>query len=194
MGAEVPTDNYKLTGQAIQEAATGLRLHVVIPSVFAELCIGYCPSESACGSLVSRVAAAVAKSTFSGTNPQEDTFVAGHSLGATCANFMVTYQQFQYAGLMEFGGYVDMNGTSSLPNYGVPLLHMAGELDGGAARPGKLACFYGRSKTWGEALAPQCTHCFGDAVNSLKQQMIVLAGATIVVSQQWDMLENSLTQ
>jgi len=149
-GAEVPTDNYKLTGQAIQEAATGLRLHVVIPSVFAELCIGYCPSESACGSLVSRVAAAVAKSTFSGTNPQEDTFVAGHSLGATCANFMVTYQQFQYAGLMEFGGYVDMNGTSSLPNYGVPLLHMAGELDGGAARPGKLAYFYGQSKTWGE--------------------------------------------
>ena len=55
------------------------------------------------------------------------------------------------ARLMKFGGYVDMGGISSLPHCGVPLLHTAGELDGGAARPGKFACFYGRSKTWGEA-------------------------------------------
>ena len=137
--------------QAIQGVATGLRLHVVMPSVSAELCISYCPSEAACGLLVSRVMAAVAKSPFSDTNPQEGTFVVKHSLVATCANFMGTHQQFQYAGLMEFGGYVDMNGTSSLPNYGVPLLHMAGELDGGAARPGKFAYFNGWSKTWGEA-------------------------------------------
>ena len=53
-----------------------------------------------------RVADAVVKSMFIGVNPKEDIFVAGHSLGATCANYLVTYQQYQYAGLMLFGGYV----------------------------------------------------------------------------------------
>lgn len=148
-GADVPTDNYKLTAQAIQSAATGLRLHVVITSVFAELCIGYCPSEWACDSLKNRVADAVAKSTFTGANPKDDTFVAGHSLGATCANYLVTYQQYQYAGLMVFGGYVDQTGASSLFNYTTPVLHMAGELDGGSARPGTLAFYYGQSRSWG---------------------------------------------
>ena len=44
-----------------------------------------------------RVADTVAKSMFIGVNLKEDIFVAGHSLGATCANYLVTYQQYQYA-------------------------------------------------------------------------------------------------
>ena len=47
-----------------------------------------------------------AESTFTGVNPKEDTFVTKHSLDTTCADYLVTYQQYQNAGLMLFGRYV----------------------------------------------------------------------------------------
>jgi len=147
-GGKVPAEYYKLTAQAIQAAATGLRLTVVVPSVFQNLCIISCPTSSACFPLKSTIDAAVAKSGFKSNNSKEDTFVAGHSLGATCANNLVTGYSYNFAGLLEFGGYVDKTGDSSVANYSIPLMHMAGELDGGGARPGKLALYYKQFKDY----------------------------------------------
>ena len=45
-GADVATSYYTATAQAIQQATTGLRLHVVIPTVTDQLCISQCPSSS----------------------------------------------------------------------------------------------------------------------------------------------------
>lgn len=128
--------------QAIQNATTGLRLTVVMPAVFQKLCIIKCPTSSTCFPLKDQLDALVKQSGFKGANPKEDTFVAGHSLGATCANYVVQGYSYAFAGLMEFGGYVDMTGNGSVANFSIPVLHMAGELDGGAARPGKLSWFY----------------------------------------------------
>jgi len=89
---------------------------------------------------------AVAKANFSGTNPGEDTFVAGHSMGSICANSLVKGYGYEFAGLLAFGGYVDKEGPSSLTNYPIPVLHLSGELDGGGARPGKLSLFYSQFK------------------------------------------------
>merc|ERR1719183_2273484 len=115
-GGLVPNEHYKLTAQAIQNATTGVRLTVVIPEVFQKLCIITCPFKSTCAPLKSRVDAAVAKSGFKSKNPKEDTFLAVHSLGATCANYLVQGYNFEFAGLMEFGGYVDMTGAGSIAN------------------------------------------------------------------------------
>lgn len=150
-GGLVPNEHYKLTGQAIQNASTGLRLTVVIPEVFQQLCIIECPFSSGCFAFKSRVDAAVAKSGFKSTDPKQDTFVAGHSLGATCANNLVVGYGYAFAGLLEFGGYVDMTGSASVANYSIPVLHMAGELDGGGARPSTLAGLLGQSKAYAQA-------------------------------------------
>merc|ERR1719183_2354040 len=130
-GGLVPNENYRLTAQAIQNATTDVRLTVVIPEVFQRLCIITCPFKSTCSPLKSRIDGAVAKSGFKSTNPKEDTFLAGHSLGATCANYLAQAYHYEFAGLMEFGGFVDITGDGSLENYSIPVLHMAGEVDGG---------------------------------------------------------------
>jgi len=147
-GGKVPAENYKLTAEAIVTAATGLNLTVVVPSVFKDLCIISCFSTYACSSLKSTIDTAVAKSGFISTNPKEDTFVAGHSLGATCGSNLVVGYSYNYAGLLEFGGYTDKDGETSVANYSIPVLTMAGELDGGGARPGKLALYYEQFKEY----------------------------------------------
>lgn len=163
-GAAIPTENYRATAEAIQQAANGLRLHVVIPAIFARKCIIQCMSSEACFPLKSTVDAAVAKSSFKGTSSKDDTFIAGHSMGSICANNFVTGYSYDYAGLLEFGGYVDKEGSSSVAMYPIPVLHLSGELDGGAARPGKLSLFYKQFKEYAaehgrdEALALKPVH------------------------------------
>jgi hypothetical protein len=147
-GGLVPNEHYKLTGQAIQNLSTGVRLTVVIPEVFQKLCIILCPSKSVCAPLKSRVDDAVAKSGFVSKNPKEDTFMAGHSLGATCANYMVQGYHYEYAGLLEMGGYVDLTGEASIANFSIPVMHMAGELDGGGARVSSMAGLYEQSEAF----------------------------------------------
>merc|ERR1719183_2631740 len=138
-GGLVPNEHYKLTAQAIQKATTDVRLTVVIPEVFQRLCIITCPFKKTCSPLKSRIDAAVAKSGFKSKNPKEDTWVAGHSLGATCANYLVQAYGFEYAGVMIFGGFVDLTGDGSIANFSIPVLHMAGEVDGGGARVSTMA-------------------------------------------------------
>jgi len=58
---------------------------------------------------------------------------------------------YSYAGVMQFGGYVDISGNSSIANYSIPLLHMAGELDGGGARPSTMAGLYEQSKSYADS-------------------------------------------
>jgi len=149
-GGLVPNENYKLTAQAIQKATTDVRLTVVIPQVFQRLCIITCPHKTACAPLKSRIDSAVAKSGFTSTNPKEDTFLAGHSLGATCANYMAQGYHYEFAGVMEFGGFVDLTGDASIENFSIPVLHMAGELDGGGARVSTMAGLYEQSKKYAD--------------------------------------------
>merc|ERR1719160_1218618 len=58
---------------------------------------------------------------------------------------------YSYAGVMQFGGYVDISGNSSIANYSIPLLHMAGEDDGGGARPSTMAGLYEQSKAYADS-------------------------------------------
>lgn len=147
-GGLVPNEHYRLTGQAIQNATTGVRLTVVIPEVFQRLCIIECGNKAICSPLKSRVDAAVAKSGFKSKNPKEDTFLGGHSLGATCANFMAQGYHNEFAGLLEFGGFIDLTGDESIANITIPVLHASGEVDGGGARPSSMAGLYAQSKQY----------------------------------------------
>jgi len=150
-GGLVPNENYKMTGEAIQNATTDIRLTVVIPQVFQRLCIITCPGKSVCSPLKSRIDDAVSKSSFKGTKPKEDTFIAGHSLGATCANFLMQGYNYEYAGLLEFGGFVDLTGDASIANFSIPVLHMAGEVDGGGARVSSMAGLYAQSMAFADS-------------------------------------------
>jgi len=165
-GGLVPNENYRLTGQAIQKASTHLRLTVVIPQVFQRLCIITCGNKRICSPLKSRIDAAVAKSGFKSKNPEEDTFVAGHSLGATCANFLAQAYDYKFAGLLEFGGFVDLTGDASIANFTIPVLHMAGELDGGGARVSSLAGLYAQSKEYAQS------HSWADALKQKPVQIL----------------------
>jgi hypothetical protein len=145
-GGNVPNENYTLTSKAIQEAAMHLRLTVVVPSVFKNLCAIECSSPSLCSPLKSRVDAAVKLTSFRG-DLKKDAYLAGHSVGATCANYLMQGYSYPYAGLIVMGGYVDEQGNGSLPSYPVPLLTLGAELDGGLARPAKLALW---ARQWRE--------------------------------------------
>jgi hypothetical protein len=149
-GGKVPTQHYKLTGQAIQKAATNVRLTVVVPEVFKRLCIISCPFTKFCSPLKGRIDDAVAKSGFKGKNPKEDTFVAGHSLGGTCAHNLMQAYSYEFAGLLEFAGFVEKTGEASVATYPIPVLLMAGEVDGGGARPSSIAGFYEQSKAYAQ--------------------------------------------
>jgi len=147
-GGKVPNTNYKLTGEAIQKASTGIRLTVVIPEVFKDLCIISCPFPQTCSPLKGRVDGAVAKSGFKSKNPKEDTFLAGHSLGGICVNYLAKAYSYEYAGILEFGSYVDLTGPASIENYSIPVLHMAGEVDGGGGRVSSYAGLYAMTKAF----------------------------------------------
>ncbi|CAE7555330.1 unnamed protein product [Symbiodinium natans] len=150
-GGKVPNHHYQQTAQAIQDSAAqeGLSLWLVIPTVFQNLCIISCFSKSFCSPLHSAVEAALsaaAKQGWERGRDSEDLWLAGHSLGATCAN--VLFQAYNsskglpYAGLVVMGGYVDEAGDYDLIHYPVPVLSLNVELDGGLARPGKISTWW----------------------------------------------------
>lgn len=134
-GALVPNHHYTPMLQAIQKASKGIRLTVVVPKVLEKMCISEClgKNKTACAPLKLKLDALVKTSGFVSKDPTKDVFVGGHSLGSTCANNLVQGYDFQYAGVLEFGGYVDMDGPGSVAEFPIPVLHMAGEVDGGSA-------------------------------------------------------------
>jgi hypothetical protein len=138
-GGNVPNNNYTLTAQAIQRY-TQLNLWVVIPAVFNRLCIIECTATFVCAPLYNTVNGAVAKAVAAGMPKDTEQHLAGHSLGGTCANYLVqAYPPDTYKSLTIMGSYVDETGKGTLPNYPIPVATIGAELDGGMARPGKLA-------------------------------------------------------
>ena len=148
-GGKVPNEDYRQTGLAIQDALTRQKesdLWVVVPSVFQKLCIISCVSKSLCSPLHGTVQAALDMAVEQGWQREsKDVWLAGHSLGATCAN--VLFQAYSsatlpYTGLIVMGGYVDEAGAYDLIHYPVPVLTLNVELDGGLARPGKISTWW----------------------------------------------------
>ncbi|CAE7868786.1 unnamed protein product [Symbiodinium microadriaticum] len=155
-GGNVPNHHYQQTAQAIQDAAAqkGLSLWLVVPTVFQNLCIISCAATWLCSPLHSAVEAAfsaAAKQGWNRTNDSENLWLAGHSLGASCANRL--FQAYNahnssnsgsspYAGMVVMGGYVDETGEYDLLGYPVPVLSLNVELDGGLARPGKISTWW----------------------------------------------------
>lgn len=147
-GGKVPSEHYRQTGLAIQDALAQQGesdLWVVIPSVFQKLCIISCVSKSLCSPLHNTVEAALNLAVEQGWKQQaKDMWLAGHSLGATCANvlFQAYLSASPYSGLIVMGGYVDEGGQFDLVHYPVPVLTLNVELDGGLARPGKISTWW----------------------------------------------------
>lgn len=145
-GGNVPVANYMETAAAIQEAATDIRLWVVIPAVFQKLCIISCTATKVCAPLHSAVQSALDEATKLGWKPQGLPFLAGHSLGGVCANTLLqaytTASSVPYDSLVVMGSYVDETGAHDLVNYPTPVLTLNVELDGGLARPGKTATWW----------------------------------------------------
>jgi hypothetical protein len=142
----VPNNNYTNTAVAIQEASK-MRMWVVIPAVTKRLCIIECTSPSICAPLHHSVEQAVKKATAAGctvAGSVNDTFLAGHSLGGTCAQQLVQayHAPYEYHAMITMGSYVDETGEGDLINYPIPVLTLGAELDGGMARPGKLTLWY----------------------------------------------------
>merc|ERR1712151_483597 len=83
-GANVATSYYSDTAAAIQ-AATDLKLWVVVPEIADKLCISVCPSSGTCfhlGGDVDKVIGMAKDQGYAGPSEGEGVFMSGHSLGA----------------------------------------------------------------------------------------------------------------
>jgi len=144
-GGNVPTDNYVETVQAIQKR-TELPLYVAIPSIPGKICIAL--TNIILNQLILSAIKQAEKAGWQGTH-QDDVIIAGHSLGGTCANgYARAYGPF--SSVVIFGSYVDETGPGNLMNYPTPVLTLGAELDGGLARPGKMAIWYKQFKNMTE--------------------------------------------
>ena len=107
-GANVPTSYYIDTARAIQEA-TDLKLWVVIPEILDKFCISICPSKDACFKLYNDVNQVIGMATeqgYTGPSQGKNVYVAGHSLGTTCADNLIQGYSFGYEAGIMMGGYV----------------------------------------------------------------------------------------
>jgi len=149
-GGKVPNHHYGPTAQAIQKAAAhDLRLWVVVPTVFQNLCIISCSTTGLCAPLHGTVEDALAVAKQKGWKrgkDEEDMWLAGHSLGGVCANTLFqaysSSSSLPYAGVVVMGSYVDETGDHDVTHYPKPVLTLNVELDGGLARPGKTATWW----------------------------------------------------
>ncbi|GMH59636.1 hypothetical protein TL16_g02868 [Triparma laevis f. inornata] len=144
-GGNVPNTNYTNPLVALQnEVAPSVNLHVIILGFKTRKCIQVCPSSGTCVLLHNQVQASLELLTTSGFKGdlETDVHLGGHSLGGTCVNQLVQgYKETeQYLnGLFMWGSYIDSTGEFSLPTYPAPFALIGAELDGGLARPGKMA-------------------------------------------------------
>jgi len=141
-GANVPTENYLPTVNAIQEASD-LRLWVVIPAMPGKRCVILCPTASICAPLQSYVKSILSKATgqgWNGTSFAPDTFIAGHSLGGICAQTLsIAYPSPGYQALTVLGAYTEaITGPNSVQNFPIPVMTVGAELDGGLGRPAMI--------------------------------------------------------
>jgi len=141
-GANVPTENYLPTVNAIQEASE-LKLWVVIPAMPGKRCIMLCPTASVCAPLqgyVSSILGKAKKQGWNGTSFAPDTFVAGHSLGGICAQTLsMAYTSPGYQALTVLGAYTQaVTGKNSVQDFPIPVMTVGAELDGGLGRPAMI--------------------------------------------------------
>lgn len=145
-GGNVPGIQYVPTAVAIQEAlSTVMNLWIVIPAVTNRLCIIECTTSALCFPLHNSVEDALSLASSKGWArgiDKTDMFLAGHSLGGTCANTLMQAYGMPYAALLVLGSYVDESGAFSVTNYSVPVMTLNVELDGGLARPGKTSIWW----------------------------------------------------
>ncbi|GMH94006.1 hypothetical protein TrST_g4045 [Triparma strigata] len=146
-GGNVPNTNYTTPLVSLQEevAASMINLHVIVLGFKTRKCIQVCPTSSTCFLLHNQVQSSLdllETSGFTGSL-ETDVFLGGHSLGGTCVNQLVqgySSSTPQYLnGLFMWGSYIDASGEYSLPDYPAPFALVGAELDGGLARPGKMA-------------------------------------------------------
>merc|ERR1712151_1427508 len=129
-GANVATSYYSDTAAAIQ-AATDLKLWVVVPEIADKLCISVCPSSGTCfhlGGDVDKVIGMAKDQGYAGPSEGEGVFMSGHSLGATCADNLVRGYEGKYQALVTMGGYV---ADQNVADYSVPVFTLGAELDEG---------------------------------------------------------------
>jgi hypothetical protein len=153
-GGKVPNTHYINTSLAIQKASD-LNLWIVIPSVTQRLCIIECSAKgkTACEPLHHSVDVAVKQAVAAGYAGTDPHFLAGHSLGGTCTNYLLqAYQdEDKYAAAMVFGSYVDETGPGSLANFSVPMLTLGAELDGGGAKPSRMTLWWNQFQEFATA-------------------------------------------
>lgn len=138
-GANVATSYYTDPMAAVQEF-TNLRLWVVVPAFTTKLCIIECATTYTCAPMNSRVNSVISKAVKMGYDGPTDTFfMAGHSLGGTCA---ATYTQAynntdteHVLGNIIYGSYVT---DQEVESWSVPVMTVGAELDGGLGRPGNM--------------------------------------------------------
>merc|ERR1712151_521195 len=170
-GANVATSYYSDTAAAIQ-AATDLKLWVVVPEIADKLCISVCPSSGTCfhlGGDVDKVIGMAKDQGYAGPTEGEGVFMSGHSLGATCADNLVQGYKDKYQALMLFGGYV---ANQDVADYSIPVFTLGAELDGGLGRPGYLYKSIKSSDTWAAANGG-----VNSAEHVTKKPVMILQGA-----------------
>eukprot|EP00939_MAST-03C_sp_MAST-3C-sp1_P002003 g2003.t1 len=140
-GANVATSFYKQTAESIQRASNHTKLWVVVPAMPTKKCILLCPSVGFCAPLQARVQEAAEKAKemgFEQNTKGPAVFMAGHSLGGTCASTLTSaYAKSNegYGALVVMGSYVTDQNVLDFP---VPVFTLGAALDGGLGRPGML--------------------------------------------------------
>ncbi|GMH65177.1 hypothetical protein TrRE_jg8419 [Triparma retinervis] len=143
-GGNVPNEDYNKTVIAVQEeVAETANMFVAVLGFSSRKCIKVCPTSKGCFLLHNQVKDAVELAREAGFDgSEEDIIIASHSLGGTCANYLVQgypEEQMYHNGAVFYGAYVDEQGDFGLENYPAPFAMIGAELDGGLARPGKMA-------------------------------------------------------
>lgn len=140
----MPNEDYNKTVIAVQEEVDDtVNMYVAMLGFSSRKCIKVCPTSGGCFLLHNQVKDAVEMAREAGFDgSDEDIVIASHSLGGTCANYLVQgypEEQMYHNGVIFYGSYVDEQGQFGLENYPAPFAMIGAELDGGLARPGKMA-------------------------------------------------------
>ncbi|XP_037071612.1 uncharacterized protein LOC119092739 [Pollicipes pollicipes] len=130
-GADVYPEQYKELGLAIQNA-TDSPLWVGIAEGF----LNNFPNPLQISAVISTVMQDLKEA---GMPEEVDVFIAAHSLGGVVVQGYVVSNAASLRGLMLFGSYLTNRPLAEFP---LPVLHLSGTLDGGQARPTRMADTY----------------------------------------------------
>jgi len=121
IGARVPAKEYVSLAAEIQKQSP-FKLWVAIPEWLFDV-----PEPIDIKSRITETISAARKAGFTSIGLQ-DVFLAGHSLGGIFGRQVAS--SMGLAGLILLGSYTARDGSESLTEYGIPVLTLAGDLDG----------------------------------------------------------------